>query len=120
MSMHTVRWQQRCDRDYRPAPRPPVTWQQLVQAEPRLGDFERAATEAAANHWGGWASWLYDYGEFTRLLSDLSDRRTAYDHLVGVFRAAWRQRWGEPRKSPSAGSTSSRIAPRASGRAIGR
>ena len=46
-----------------------VTWDALVQAEPRLLQYERAAEQAMANKWtawGGYVAWLPTFNLFRR------------------------------------------------------
>jgi hypothetical protein len=61
------------------------TWLDLVVKAPGLQRFEEEAREAAGNNATWWPSWLYGYGDFTRLLSDPRDRRAAYDHLKATY-----------------------------------
>ncbi len=88
---------------------PMLDWSDLVQAEPSLRDFERAAREAAANRWQDWAGWFPQYSGFKDLvgrfarnpeLQSAAAWHVASDHLVATFRAEWRRVWGgEPARA---------------------
>jgi hypothetical protein len=69
-------------------------WADLVTTAPGLQRFAVEAGEAARNRWAGWSTWFPQHGGFCALVRSESDYRVAVDHLVGVFRSAWRERWG--------------------------
>jgi hypothetical protein len=93
-----------------------ITWCDLVVKAPGLQRFEVEAREAAGNGATWWPAWLHGYSEFMWLLSNLSDRRAAYNHLKAVFHAE-RERLVQASRpqlaaSPASPPASSRTRPR--------
>ena len=50
----------------------PLLWSELRAIEPRLGQFERVAREATANHWDRYVEWLLTFDTFRRAVESMA------------------------------------------------
>ncbi len=66
------------------------TLAELIEHEPKLEDFNRAAVQSARNNWPGWVEWFPSFSGFTSLVGPRARCEelatwAAYDQAVALL-----------------------------------